>query len=51
MPLYYGADALRNVMVRGKGWADISFDVYVLAAFSIVFMLLNVLALRKHRKI
>jgi ABC-2 type transport system permease protein len=51
MPLTYGADALRDIMIRGKGWSDIAVDVYVLLAFSIAFMALNVLALRKHRKI
>lgn len=51
MPLTYGAEALRNIMIRGKGWEEIAFDVYVLLGFSFVFMLLNVLALRKHRKV
>ncbi|KGE18358.1 ABC transporter permease [Paenibacillus wynnii] len=49
-PLYYGADALMNIMIRGKGWSDIALDVYVLIGFSLLFMTLNVLALRKHRK-
>jgi len=49
-PLYYGADALMNIMIRGKGWSDIALDVYVLIGFSLLFMLLNVLALRKHRR-
>ncbi len=51
MPLTYGADALRNIMIRGKGWEDIAADVYVLLGFSLFFMVANVLALRKHRKI
>lgn len=51
MPVTYGADALRDVMIRGKGWSDISGDVYVLIAFSVCFMIANVWALRKHRKI
>jgi len=51
MPLSYGADALRNIMVRGQGWSDIAADVYVLLAFSAVIMFLNVLALKKHRRI
>lgn len=51
MPLYYGADALRDVMIRGKGWNDIAVDVYVLLGFTIFFMTANVLALKKHRKI
>jgi ABC-2 type transport system permease protein len=49
-PLYYGADALMDIMIRGKGWSDISLDVYMLIGFSLLFMALNVLALRKHRK-
>lgn len=50
-PLYYGADALRNVMIRGYGWGDISFDLLMLAGFSILFMVLNILALKKYRSI
>ncbi|AIQ14120.1 ABC transporter permease [Paenibacillus durus] len=49
-PLYYGAEAMTNIMIRGKGWNAVETDVYVLIAFSLVFMVLNVLALRKHRK-
>ncbi|WP_410514242.1 ABC transporter permease [Paenibacillus sp. BR2-3] len=49
-PLYYGADAMMNIMIRGKGWSEIALDVYVLIGFSVLFMVLNVLALRKHRK-
>jgi ABC-2 type transport system permease protein len=51
MPLTYGAESLRNVMIRGKGWSDIALDIGVLACFSLAFMALNVLALRKHRRI
>lgn len=51
MPLKYGADALRNIMIRGAGWDRIWLDVLVLAAFTICFMILNIVALRKHRKI
>ncbi|MDQ0090825.1 ABC-2 type transport system permease protein [Paenibacillus anaericanus] len=51
MPLTYGAHALTNVMIRGKGWEAIASDVYVLIGFSLLFILLNILALRKHRKI
>ncbi|KIQ94944.1 Inner membrane transport permease ybhR [Anoxybacillus thermarum] len=51
MPLYYGADALREMMIRGKGFEAISFDVYVLISFSLLFMILNVFALKKYRKL
>lgn len=51
MPLTYGADALRDIMIRGGGWSDIALDVYVLIGFSLFFIIANVLTLRKHRKI
>jgi ABC-2 type transport system permease protein len=51
MPLTYGADALRNIMIRGKGWDAIALDSYLLIGLSLFFMFANVLALRKHRKI
>jgi ABC-2 type transport system permease protein len=51
MPLKYGADALRNIMIRGAGWDRIWLDVLVLGTFTICFMILNILAMRKHRKI
>lgn len=51
MPLKYGANALREVMIRGKGWEAIAADVYVLLGFSILFMLLNVVALKRYRRL
>jgi ABC-2 type transport system permease protein len=51
MPLTYGAEALRDVMIRGKGWDVIATNVYVLLGFSLSFMLANIVALKKHRKI
>jgi ABC-2 type transport system permease protein len=50
-PLYYAANALRDVMVRGTGFGEIYPDLLVLAGFSIGFALLNVLALKRYRKI
>jgi ABC-2 type transport system permease protein len=51
LPLYYGADALRGIMLRGEGWNDVWVDSTALIGFSLVFAMLNVLALRKHRRI
>jgi ABC-2 type transport system permease protein len=51
MPLWYIADALRNVMIRGKGWNDIAFNVFILLATCVVFMIANVFVLKKYRKI
>ena len=50
-PLYYAAEALRDVMVRGYGWNEIYMEIFVLLGFSILFMILNIFALRKYRKI
>jgi ABC-2 type transport system permease protein len=50
-PLYYAAEALRDVMVRGYGWNDIYLELFVLLGFSVLFMILNIVALRKYRKI
>ncbi len=51
MPLWYSADALRNIMIRGKGWSDILFDAFILILICIIFTLANILALKKYRKI
>ncbi|WGG45577.1 ABC transporter permease [Rossellomorea sp. DA94] len=50
-PLYYAADALRDVMIRGYSFGDLLFDLSVLIGFSLLFIVLNVAALRKYRKI
>jgi ABC-2 type transport system permease protein len=50
-PLKYGADALQSVMIHGEGWDAIALEVFILLALSVTFMIANVLALRKHRKL
>lgn len=50
-PLYYAAQALRDVMVRGFGFGHIALNLLVLLGFSIVFIVLNILVLRQHRKV
>ena len=51
MPLWYSADALRNIMIRGKGFSDILFDAFILILICIIFTIANILALKKYRKI
>lgn len=51
LPLTYGANALKDIMLRGAGWELIRNDIFVLLGFSLLFMLLNIVALRKHRRI
>lgn len=51
MPLYYGADALTSIMVKGEGFSGFATDFYILVGFALVFMILNIFALKKYRKI
>lgn len=51
MPLRYGADALVEIMLRGKGWSEIATNVLVLIGFVIVLTILNMVTLRKYRKV
>ena len=51
MPLYYGADALKAVMYRGEGLGDIAGNLLVLVLFAILFIVLNIAALKRYRKL
>ncbi|WEK52905.1 MAG: ABC transporter permease [Candidatus Cohnella colombiensis] len=51
LPLTYGAEALRSIMLQGAGWSEVWNDFLILIGFAIVFAVLNVRALRKHRRI
>jgi ABC-2 type transport system permease protein len=51
MPLYYVADALKEVMIRGNGIETIYSDLLVMICLSLVFMFANTLLLKRYRKI
>lgn len=51
MPLYYGADALKSVMLKGQGFSEISTDLLVLIGFIAAFALLNIFTLKKYRRL
>jgi ABC-2 type transport system permease protein len=51
LPLTYGAHAIREVMIRGGGLADIALDLAVLVVFVSAFVALNIVALRKCRRL
>ncbi|MFJ7975577.1 ABC transporter permease [Peribacillus sp. NPDC096379] len=51
MPIYYAADALKGVMYKGLGLKDISGDLFALVVFATIFIILNILALKKYRKL
>ncbi|WP_054859053.1 ABC transporter permease [Gracilibacillus sp. JCM 18860] len=50
MPLTYGgADALSDMMIKGYHLQDVWFNIVVLCGFALVFFLLNIVVLKKHR--
>lgn len=49
MPIYYGADALKRVMYEGMGLGDVWKDLTALVVFAVIFILLNIVALRRYR--
>ena len=51
MPLYYIADALTKVMIKGSGFGDIVWDLIIMLAYSVLFMILNTRLLKKYRRI
>lgn len=51
MPMYYGGDALVGVMYKGLGLSDIKNNLLILVGFALIFIVLNIFALRKYRKI
>ena len=51
MPISYGADALKSIMYKGKDLSGILTDLVVLIGFAVVFIALNIVALKKYRKI
>ncbi|WP_053217464.1 ABC transporter permease [Virgibacillus senegalensis] len=50
MPISYGADALKEIMIKGNGLPDVQVDMYVILGFSLLFILLNLSTLRAYRK-
>jgi ABC-2 type transport system permease protein len=51
MPMYYGGSALVEVMYKGAGLSAITDELLVLLGFALVFIVLNIVALKKYRKI
>lgn len=49
LPMTYAADALKSVMYKGFPITHVSGDLLVLVGFALVFILLNILALKKYR--
>ena len=51
MPMYYAGDALKGVMYKGFSLSDISGDLLALVIFAALFIVLNILSLKKYRKL
>ena len=51
MPLYYVADALKGIMYMGLGLADLVKNILILVGFCATFIMLNLFALKKYRKL
>ena len=51
MPVYYACSALKTIMIVGGGIKDIWPDVLALLVFIVLFFAMNILALKKYRKI
>jgi ABC-2 type transport system permease protein len=49
-PMTYGAEALRDVMLRGKDILEVRYDLIILIGYAILFLILNTIALKKYRK-
>ncbi|MBF1992152.1 ABC transporter permease [Staphylococcus schleiferi] len=50
-PLRYAGDALTNIMIKGQGWSNIWFDILILFVFIILFIALNIIGLKRYRKV
>lgn len=50
-PMTYAAEALRNIMIRGYGFSEIFKDCAILFGYMVLFLILNILVLKKYRKI
>ncbi|GEO70359.1 ABC transporter permease [Levilactobacillus acidifarinae] len=50
-PLYYGGDALMNVATRGFSLSAVSGDLWILLFFAVAFTTLNVIGLKRYRRV
>lgn len=50
-PLRYAGDALTNIMIKAQGFEFIWFDIAILFVFILVFTILNIVGLKRYRKV
>ncbi len=51
MPLYYGANALTDVVTKGAGLGDIGVNLLILVGFMVVLTMLNIVGMKRYRKV
>lgn len=51
MPLYYGADSMSNVIEKGATIGQVAPNLLILLGFMVLFLILNLLAMRKYRQV
>ncbi|SET73345.1 ABC-2 type transport system permease protein [Salinibacillus kushneri] len=51
MPLTYGAESMQEMMIKGKNLLDVWPNLLVLLGFTLLFFILNILALKRHRRL
>lgn len=51
MPVYYACDALNAIISKGLGIGDVYWNIIALLTFIVLFFILNILALKKYRRI
>ena len=51
MPLYYGANALTDVVTKGASLGDIGVDLLILVGFMVVLTMLNIVGMKRYRKV
>ncbi|MFT8714205.1 MAG: ABC transporter permease [Leuconostoc pseudomesenteroides] len=51
MPLYYGGDALTNVIKKGASISGVWLDLVVLIGFAIILLVLNIVGLKRYRRV
>jgi len=51
IPLKYSGDAVNDIIMRGTSIFDLGFDIMILLIFLIVLTILNVVGLKRYRKV
>jgi ABC-2 type transport system permease protein len=50
-PMTYGAEALKDIIIKGSTLSQVSINIFILLAYAVLFLMLNILALKKYRNI